>query len=153
TRGLKTGAFIQNTFTFTKTAALIGLIVVGLALGVNREGAAWTSSWWDPVSNGWSPRSAQPGLKAAGALALIMLLGRAMVGPLFSQTAWNGVTFTGGEVRDPGRTLPRALLLGCGSVVALYLLANVTYVVTLTLGEIQHAESDRVGTALMAKIL
>ena len=54
-----------------------------------------------------------------------------MIGPLFSQSAWNNVTFTGGEIRDPGRTLPRALLLGCGSVVVLYLLANVAYVVTL----------------------
>ena len=41
-----------------------------------------------------------------------MLLGRAMVGPLFAQSAWNNVTFTGGEVRDPGRNLPRALLVG-----------------------------------------
>ena len=36
-------------------------------------------------------------------LALVMLLGRAMVGPLFAQSAWNNVTFTAGEVRDPGR--------------------------------------------------
>ena len=46
---------IQNTFTFTKTAALLGLIVVGLTLGANREAAAWTSSWWDPSANGWNP--------------------------------------------------------------------------------------------------
>ena len=72
-----------------------------------------------------------------------------MIGPLFSQSAWNNVTFTGGEIRDPGRTLPRALILGCGSVVVLYLLANVAYVVTLPLDEIQHAPQDRVGTALM----
>jgi APA family basic amino acid/polyamine antiporter len=63
------------------------------------------------------------------------------------------VTFTGGEIRDPGRNLPRALLLGCGSVVGLYLLANVTYVVTLTLEQIQHAPQDRVGTLVMQEIL
>src|SRR5882672_3314475 len=49
TRGLKTGKFIQNTFTFTKTAALIGLIVVGLLLGWNSQSAAFTSSWWNPA--------------------------------------------------------------------------------------------------------
>jgi APA family basic amino acid/polyamine antiporter len=62
-----------------------------------------------------------------------MLVGVAMVGPLFAQSAWNNVTFTGSEIRDPGRNLPRALLIGCGAVVALYLLANVAYVVTLPL--------------------
>ncbi len=55
-----------------------------------------------------------------------------MIGPLFSQSAWNNVTFTGGEIRDPGRTLPRAMILGTSSVVVLYLLANVAYIVTLT---------------------
>ena len=60
-----------------------------------------------------------------------------MAGPLFAQSAWNNVTFTGGEIRDPGRNLPRALLIGCGVVVALYLLANLAYVVTLPLGAIQ----------------
>jgi APA family basic amino acid/polyamine antiporter len=153
TLGLKAGKLIQNSFTITKTAALLGLIVLGLTLGVNREAAAWTSSWWDPVANGWDPKEAQRGLRATGGLALALLLGKAMIGPLFSQTAWNNVTFTGGEVRDPGRNLPRALILGCGSVVLLYLLANVAYVVTLTLHQIQTAPKDRVGTVLMQEIL
>ena len=85
-------------------------------------------------------------------LALVMLLGRAMVGPLFAQSAWNNVTFTGGEVRDPGRNLPRALLSGCGLVVALYLLANLAYVVTLPLSAIQNAPQNRVATATMQAI-
>jgi basic amino acid/polyamine antiporter, APA family len=83
----------------------------------------------------------------------VLLLGKAMIGPLFSQTAWNSVTFTGGEVREPGRTLPRALLLGTGSVVVLYFLANVAYVVTLPLDAIQHAPENRVATATMQVIL
>jgi APA family basic amino acid/polyamine antiporter len=153
TLGLRTGKLIQNTFTFTKTFALLALIVVGLTLGVNRESAAWTSSWWDPAANGWDPAKVQEGLGATGAMALAMLLGRAMIGPLFSQTAWNSVTFTGGETRDPGRTLPRALWLGCSSVVVLYFLANVAYVVTLPLHAIQTAPQDRVGTAVMQAIL
>lgn len=156
TRGLKTGKFIQNTFTFTKTAALIGLIVAGLALGWNENSAAYTSSWWKPWANGWSPQASQLGFEATnqGALllALLMLLGRAMVGPLFAQSAWNNVTFTAGEVRDPGRNLPRALLLGCGLVVGLYLLANLAYIVTLPLFDIQSAPQNRVATATMQAI-
>ncbi len=134
TRGLKTGKLIQNTFTFTKTAALIGLIVIGLWLGRNSGSAAYASSWWNPWANsGWNPAAVQPGLETTSGLWLVMLLGLAMVGPLFAQSAWNNVTFTGSEIRDPGRNLPRALLIGCGAVVALYLLANLAYVVTLPL--------------------
>ena len=158
--GLKTGKFIQNTFTFTKTAALLGLVVIGLTIGWKvglRDGAAaWTSSWWNPTLNGWKPDTEQLGFAAVGkttiSLALIMLLGRAMVGPLFAQSAWNNVTFTGAEIKDPGRNLPRALLIGCGVVVTLYLLANLAYVVVLPLQTIQSVQANRVGTAAMQAI-
>jgi APA family basic amino acid/polyamine antiporter len=155
TRGLALGKWVQNTFTVTKTAALIGLIVIGL-LGINQQSAAWTSSWFNPWSNGWQPTAASPDLAVDGVTALLLLLGLAMIGPLFSQSAWNNVTFTGGEVRDPGRTLPRALILGVGGVVLLYVLANLIYVLVLPLGSaggIQNAPSDRVGTAVMKAVL
>jgi APA family basic amino acid/polyamine antiporter len=80
-----------------------------------------------------------------------MLLGLAMVGPLFAQSAWNNVTFTGSEVREPGRNLPRALLIGCGIVVTLYLLANIAYIVTLPLGTIQKPMNS-VATATMQAV-
>ena len=154
TRGLRLGTLIQNTFTFAKTAALVGLIVIGLTLGVSGKAAAWTSSWWNAPANGWTSTAAyaEP-LPVEGPPALVFLLGLAMIGPLFSQSAWNNVTFTGGETRDPGRTLPRALFLGTTSVVALYLLANVAYLVSLPFAEIQHAPQDRVGTAAMEAVL
>src|SRR2546425_11255763 len=89
TRGLKTGRLIQNTFTFTKTAALIALILIGLLLGRNAGGAAQTSSWWNPwLNSGWNPGSVQPGLLNTNWRWLIMLVGLAMVGPLFSHRAW-----------------------------------------------------------------
>ena len=152
TLGLKTGRLIQNTFTFTKTAALAGLVVVGLAVGWNNASAAFTSDWWNPWANGWTPQGAQGGLGATGALALVMLLGRAMTGPLFAQSAWNNVTFTGSEVRDPGRNLPRSLLLGCAAVVGLYLLANLAYVVTLPLPVMQKPPNS-IATATVSRAL
>jgi basic amino acid/polyamine antiporter, APA family len=157
TRGLKTGKVIQNTFTFTKTAALLALIVIGLFIGWNGASAAYTSSWWKSWENGWQPTAAQvwfePSSQGLLVLALLMLLGRAMVGPLFAQSAWNNVTFTAGEVRDPGKNLPRALLIGCGLVVTFYLLANLAYVVTLPLAGIQNAPQNRVATAVMQAVL
>lgn len=153
TRGLQTGKLIQNVFTFTKTAALVGLIVVGLTIGARASGAWFQAAWWDSAANGWRPEVVQPGLEVTGTLALLMLLGRAMVGPLFAQSAWNNITFAGGEVRDPGRNLPRALLVGCAVVVALYLLANVAYLVTLPLAAIQNAPQNRVATLVMETAL
>ncbi|MDT5060721.1 MAG: hypothetical protein QOH63_1180 [Acidobacteriota bacterium] len=151
TRGLKTGKLIQNTFTFTKTAALVCLILIGLLLGWNTGSAAYTSSWWNPWVNGWNPQAVPNDFGPTGATALLMPLGLAMVGPLFAQSAWNNVTFTGSEVRDPGRNLPRALLIGCSAVVALYLLANLAYVVTLPLTTIQKPQNS-VATATMQAV-
>ncbi len=81
TRGLELGKLVQNTFTFAKTAALIGLIVVGLTLGWSLTSAARSASWWNPSANGWIAQIAQPGLAATGSFALLMLLGKAMVRP------------------------------------------------------------------------
>jgi APA family basic amino acid/polyamine antiporter len=154
TRGLRTGSRIQNVFTFAKTAALIGLVIVGLLFGRNAAAAFWTSNWWNSAANGWTLEKAQTGLPAfLGTLAFALVLGKAMVGPLFSQTAWNTVTFTGGEIREPGKTLPRALVIGCSTVVLLYMLANVAYLVTLPLDQIQNADQDRVGTATMKAVM
>jgi basic amino acid/polyamine antiporter, APA family len=122
-----------------------------LLLGWSSTSAAYTSNWWHPGANGWNPQLVQPGLTATGTSALLMLLGLAMVGPLFAQSAWNNVTFTGSEIREPGRNLPRALLIGCLAVVALYLLANVAYVVTLPLSTIQKP-TNSVATATMQAI-
>ncbi len=72
-----------------------------------------------------------------------------MIGPIFAQTAWTNVTFLGSEVREPGRNLVRALLIGSGIVVVLYVLANVSYLALLSFPEIQRAPQDRVAVAAM----
>jgi len=152
TRGLEVGRLVQNSFTFAKTAALAAVVVIGLSLGWNVNSAARSAAWWDSWANGWNPRIAQPGFAIAGGLALAVLFGKAMVGPLFAQTAWTNVTFIGSEVRDPRKNLVRALLFGCGSVVVLYLLANIAYIAVLPFSEIQHAPQNRVAVAAMNAI-
>ncbi len=140
--GLKTGTATQNVFTFAKLAALLALTVCGLLLA--REGAALRASgFWEAVT---------PEGRALTGAALVVALGTAMVGPLFSQSAWNNVTFAGEEVEAPGRTLPRALLAGCLLVTTLYVLANVAYLNVLPLSAIQQAPSDRVATAVATSL-
>jgi APA family basic amino acid/polyamine antiporter len=152
TRGLEVGKIVQNTFTFAKTVALIAVVVIGLSLGWRVDSAARSSVWWNSWANGWSPERAQPGLTVAGGLALTLLFGKAMVGPVFAQTAWTNVTFIGSEVRDPGKNLVRALLFGCGAVVVLYVVANVAYLAVLPFSEIQHAPQNRVAVAMMKAV-
>lgn len=149
TRGLRIGKLVQNTFTFAKTAALVAVIVIGLSLGWRASSAAHSVAWWDPWANGWSPQIAQPGFTVVGSLAIVLLLGKAMVGPVFAQTAWTNVTFIGSEVCEPGKNLARALLWGCGIVVSLYVLANLAYIAVLPFSEIEHAPQNRVAVAMM----
>jgi APA family basic amino acid/polyamine antiporter len=152
TRGLEAGKAVQNVLTVVKTGALLGLVVVGL-WGWNASAAAFTAHWWDSPANGWSAEGVQAGVSAFGAFAFVMLLGKAMTGPLFSQSAWDNVTFAAGEIENPRRNLPRSLLLGCLIVVGLYLAANVAYIVTLSLDELRTAPNNRVAAVMMDKVL
>ena len=82
-------------------------------------------------------------------MGLLIAVCVAQVGSLFSSDAWNNITFTAGEVKEPRRNLPLSLALGTGLVITLYLLANLAYLCVLPLDKIQHAADDRVGTAAM----
>ncbi|MBL8141310.1 MAG: amino acid permease [Acidobacteria bacterium] len=146
TRGLEVGKAIQNTFTTAKTGALLALIVIGVAMGWN-SGAVSAN-----FSDLWTPRGhvdIVPGLTAASAFGLFVAICVAQTGSLFSSDAWNNITFTAGEVKDPKRNIPLSLALGTIIVISLYLLANVAYLVTLPLEAIQNAPSDRVATATL----
>ena len=152
TRGLKLGTIVQNVFTFAKTGALIVVVLIGIFLGWSATSGARAVNWWDSWANGWDAQLAQPGFAFTSGLSLALLFGKSMVGPVFAQTAWTNVTFLGSEVRDPGRNLVRALLIGAGVVVVLYVLANLSYLSLLPFAEIQHAPQDRVAVAAMKAV-
>jgi APA family basic amino acid/polyamine antiporter len=149
TRGLQYGRIIQNVFTTAKTGALVGLILVGLLLGWNHTAVS------DNFGNLWTPRGTVdivPGLSAITAFGLFIAVCVSQTGSLFSADAWNNITFTAGEVKDPRRNIPLSLALGTFIVIGLYMLANVAYIVTLPLDQIQHAPGDRVATATLNAI-
>jgi APA family basic amino acid/polyamine antiporter len=146
TRGLEYGRIIQNVFTTTKTVALAGLIVIGLLLGWNSTATA------DTFANLWTARgvtAVSPGVTATTAFGLFVAICVSQTGSLFSADAWNNITFTAGEVKDPRRNVPLSLALGTIVVIGLFLLANLTYLVTLPLAAIQTAPGDRVATATL----
>ncbi len=149
-RGVEVGKRIQNLFTTVKIATLLGLIALCVALGFSPA----------VVAANFTAPFARP----EGALPLAAAIGSAMVGALFSSDAWNNVTFAAEEVRDPERTIRRALVMGTTLVVVLYLAATLAYLVVLpAMGTadgtdpgargIAHAERDRVGSAVVEVLL
>ena len=133
--GLRAGTRVQNVLTVLKVAALLALTAGGIVFGRAPAEAVAAAA------------------EAPGPSALVLAFALALVGPAFSQSAWTNVSFPGAEVAEPGRTFPRALLLGCALVAGLYVLANVGYVRTLGFSGIAHAPQDRVGTAAAAALV
>jgi APA family basic amino acid/polyamine antiporter len=89
------------------------------------------------------------GLDAATVFGLFVALSISQSGSLFAADSWHDITFAADEVRDPQRTLPRALAIGSVLVIVLYLLANVAYLAVVPMHALQNASEDRVATAML----
>jgi APA family basic amino acid/polyamine antiporter len=129
--GLRVGSNILNVITALKVVALVGFAVLGVMAG--RPAVA-------PGSPSASPGTAD---LASG-------FGLALVATLWTYDGWINLSFSGGEVKDPGRTIPRALMLGTGALTALYLLVNAVYLFALTIPEMQGVTrvAEKATTAL-----
>ncbi len=163
--GVSLGAIIQNIFTTAKALALAALILLAFTVGANATAwrANFGSDFWRNAD--WrSLHAVQVGVGGPTAwVNLLVILAVVQVGSLFSADAWNNITFTAGEVKNPRRNLPLSLLLGTGFVIAVYFLVSLGYMLVLPLhGDphgatamargIQFASEDRVATAVLGQI-
>jgi APA family basic amino acid/polyamine antiporter len=161
--GVKTGAIIQNIFTTAKVSALLGLVIFGVFLGRNAQAIAanFGANFWR--NSGLGTLHDVGGMGASVLVSTLTVLAIAQVGSLFSADAWNNVTFTAGEVKNPSRNLPLSLALGTGVVITLYIACNFIYLsalplvgspdgTTLLARGIQYAKEDRVATAVMTQM-
>jgi len=160
TQGVRIGKLIQNIFTSAKTLALLGLIFICVFIGRNAAAIS------DNFGHFWAIRGAQPlepgagflrGLvptvtAASGAFGLFVAYGVAQVGSLFSADAWNNIGFTAAEVKNPKRDVALSMAFGTLIVITLYCLANLAYLCTLPLAQIQNAPDDRVASAALAAV-
>src|SRR5215472_4238450 len=159
TFGLKLGAAVQNVFTIAKVSALAALVLAGIVVARNPQAIAanFGNFWRFDLAHSASGTSAGP------FVGILTILAVAQVGSLFSSDAWNNVTFTAGEVKNPKRNLPLALAMGTGVVTLLYVAANFIYLMhlpfdgTMSGGDvvargIKYATSDRVGTAALQQM-
>ncbi len=116
-RGLRLGSNVMNVFAFLKLATLAAFVVLGFTLGSGGLSASEASS-------------APAGFTIAG-------FGVAVVAALWAYDGWINLTFSAGEIRDPSRNFPRALILSTAIVTAGYLLVNAVYVHALPISEMQ----------------
>jgi APA family basic amino acid/polyamine antiporter len=80
--------------------------------------------------------------------------GAAMMGAMWSYNGWNEVTYVAGEIKDPDRNLPRAIIGGIGVIASLYILANVAYFYVLTPAAIADVPgSSAVATEVVTRFL
>jgi APA family basic amino acid/polyamine antiporter len=166
--GVRLGAMIQNVFTSAKALSLAALILLAFTVGRNAIASAANfgpglSEFWKNA--GWSSlHPVQVGVGGPIVLVnLAVILAVVQVGSLFSADAWNNITFTAGEVKNPKRNIPLSLIFGTGFVLTVYFLASLSYLLVLPMhGDpngstvvargIQYAAEDRVGTAALEQI-
>jgi APA family basic amino acid/polyamine antiporter len=166
--GVKLGALIQNVFTSAKALSLAALVI--LAFTVGRNATAWQANFGPNWANFWAGSGwhtlhpVQVGIGGPMVLVnLVIVLAVVQVGSLFSSDAWNNVTFTAGEIKNPRRNIPLSLALGTGFVLLVYFLASLGYLLVLPMhGDVngttvmargvQHAAEDRVATAALEQI-
>lgn len=134
-RGIKYGVVTQNIFTVTKVLSLAGLICVGLLFGFNAQ--TLQANFQMPITFGFET---------------INIMAVAIVGALFASITWNNITFIAGEVKQPQKNIPKAMMCGVALVVSLYLLMNFIYLGVLPFEAIQTAPQDIVAARTIAEI-
>ncbi len=115
--GVRWSSLLLNLTTAAKYGALALLVLLAFAVG-----------------HGDFSNFAHPAGPIAGGL-----FGLALVSVMWAYDGWGDLSFVGGEVRDPERNLPRALVLGTGAVIAIYLLVNAAYLYLLPIGQMAHS--------------
>jgi basic amino acid/polyamine antiporter, APA family len=126
--GLRWGALLQNISTWTKFTAMAVFVVLGFAVGKG-QWSNFSAQTRNGLSMGLSPGQ------------LISALGVGLIAVFWAYDGWVYVTWVAGEVQDPRRNVPRAMVLGVLAVGAIYLAMNMTYVYALPLNEIAKYET------------
>jgi basic amino acid/polyamine antiporter, APA family len=132
-RGVRLAGWVMTIFTAAKVAVLVGLVVA----------VAWSSRSSLDHLRPWWPAGGVSGMGPA--------FGLAMISALWAYDGWMSVTLSAGEIRDPQRNVPLALLVGTLIVIALYLSANLAYASVIPLAEM--AESPRIAADVGLAVL
>ena len=126
-RGLRWGALLQNVSTWTKFTAMAAFVVLGFAIGKGN----WSNFHvaWRPLDHGLGPAQ------------LISALGVGLIAVFWAYDGWVYITWVAGEVKEPRRNVPLAMVLGVLAVGVIYIAMNLTYMYALPLKEIAAHET------------
>ncbi len=127
--GVRWGSLVQNVTTVAKYFGLLFIVIAAIALGLPKTGGHFT-----PVNPPGSLSFAPFGL--------------ALVSVLWAYDGWADLAFISGEVKDPGKNLPRALIWGTVAVIVIYMLANVAYLSVMSVDEVRHSKLVAADVAL-----
>ena len=127
--GVRRAAAVLSVTTYAKYAAVVALAL----LACTARGAS--AAHFTPVWSG---------------TASLSLIATALIPVMWSYDGWADLAFIGGEIRDPQKTLPRALIAGCASVALVYLLVNLAFIYVLPLPEM--ADSKLIATTVATRI-
>ncbi|MHB8637169.1 MAG: APC family permease [Fimbriimonadaceae bacterium] len=130
--GVKFGTVIQNLTTVAKTAGLLLLIVLAFAIGMPHAAAHFTPA------------------APAGSFSASMF-GLALVSVLWAYDGWADGSYVSGEIVDPRKNVPKAILFGTLIVIAVYILANLAYLSVFSIASI--AKSQTIAADTMAKLV
>lgn len=119
--GLKWGSLVQNLTTLAKYGGLLFIIALAIALGLPKTGGHFTPAMPEGSFH-------------------IAAFGLALVSVLWAFDGWADLSFVAGEVKDPRKTLPKAIIIGTCAVIAIYLLANIAYLAVMPVEQIRHSK-------------
>lgn len=160
TRGIQFASLIQNIFTITKIGAIVLLIIIGAYVGLNNHWLHFQNFFQNPFTVDIMKNETHPIM----GWELLSLFGVAMIGPMFSSSAWNNVTFASADFEEPKKTIAKGLVYGSALVCLLYILTNLAYLSILPLaGDLNgntsysrgiiFATQDRLGAAALEAVL
>ncbi len=132
-RGVQFGAFVQNLFTLLKIAGIAAIVLLAFGSGKGSSDNFFPL-WGEPASGN-----------------VLAAIGVAMIAALWCYDGWNNLTYLAGEIKEPQKNVPRALVLGTLATILVYMLTNLAYLYVLPIGEI--AKSNLVAADAMAKIV
>lgn len=131
--GIKSGALVQNIFTFLKVVAIMLLIIMGFSLGKGNI-------------NNFMPLF-KPVIPGAVKLGLFAALAVALSKALFAYDAWTTVTFTAEEIKDAPRNLPFSLIIGALAVTFIYTSATAVYYYIIPITKAAFVPDNRIAAA------
>jgi basic amino acid/polyamine antiporter, APA family len=139
-RGVGLSGKFQSVTTSSKILAILLIALIALVFG----GAAGDTAHWFQTTDKTA---------AMSVTELIGIVAIALSGAFWAYDGWGTVSYLAGEVKEPSKTIPRAILLGSFIFITLYMIVNLAYLYILPIGMMANVEGDRVASAMATNVI